>query len=193
MVMDIGLVGIIILFALHGFGQGFMRGLTSLVAPLLGIWLALRHCDALAALIDPLIHNQTVSVVASFLLILAGIWLAIRLARRLLAKLVDWSRCWELDQFLGGVLGLAKGTALIWLLLALSLTIFPQSVRVIEKSKASVRLLSIGEKLGGDVIAQGEDALAGLEENFQGLEGTLSLFRQLNQRQAFVSAAELPD
>ncbi len=172
MAIDIGILGIMVLSALYGYGQGFTRGLSSFICPVLGIWLALRKCDAFATILDPIIHNYTFSVVVSFLIIFFATWLGIRLVRNLLMKLVNWNRCLELNQFLGGFLGLAKATVFVWLILALSLTIVPQSVCVIEKSKASVRLLALGESITGQAMSRGK-GIVRLEDSFEDPSGTV--------------------
>ncbi len=92
--------------------------------------------------------------------------------RNLLMKPVNWNRCLELNQFLGGFLGLAKATVFVWLILALSLTIAPQSVCVIEKSKASVRILALGESITGQAMSRGK-GIVGLEDSFEDLSGTV--------------------
>lgn len=164
-----------------GYGQGFLRGLTSLVSPVLGIWFALNKCDLLAVHIDRIFHDYTFALVLGFILILSGVWLGLRLVRRLLLKLVDWTRCADLDQFLGAFLGFARGIALVWLLLALSLTAFPQSVRLIEHSAASIRVLSFGERLGGELPSheQGKKKPGGFPRN---VAGSTALLKSLGDQ-----------
>ena len=149
MILDIAILLTIVLFAAAGYSKGLIKGLSSLISPVLGVWLALRKSSSLAALFDPFISNHTASLVISFVLIFLALWLALRLARNLLMKLVDWPRCGDLDQFLGGLLGLTKGIALVGVLLAVGLSVFPFSVRFIENSRASLRLLSLGERISG--------------------------------------------
>ena len=192
--IDILILAVIITFALVGYSNGLLRGLTSLVSPVLGIWLALRHCDALAALIEPIVKNPTTASIIGFLSILFVVWLALHLVHKFLLRLVDWERCLELDHFLGGMLGLAKGVALLWLLLALGLTAFPRSVDYIEDSQASVRLLAIGERLGGDRITSGEE-LSSVEDSYNGMEGALAAMHQIGYRQVCsdsIAGAGLP-
>jgi uncharacterized membrane protein required for colicin V production len=152
--------------------------LNSIVSPLLGIWFALRKCDDLAIVLYRLVGNYTVARVAGFLIILICIWLALKLTHKLLFKLVDWPRCDELDRFLGGCLGLAKGVVLAWAILATTLSTFPPSVRIIEQSNASVRLLALGEKASGPVPEKGEGS-AESANPFQGFASTLAMLSQL--------------
>lgn len=147
MIIDVVVVLLLIGFAVHGYGQGFFRGLSSLVTPILGIVIAFRKCETLAVLLGSYIHNEAVCRVASFLVILLAVWLAMRFGRKLLSKLVDWRGMPGLDRFTGGILGVAKGTAMVWLVLAASLIVLPSSVRVIERSQVSMRVLSLAERL----------------------------------------------
>jgi membrane protein required for colicin V production len=147
MATDIAILLFVVLAAACGYSQGFMRGLGSLASAVLGIWLALRRADVLARLIDPLTNNPRVSVVLAFLVLLVLFWLTLRAARILLNRLVDWTRLAELDSYAGGLLGLARGVTVVWLLLAAALAVFPASVAHISNSVASMRILRLGEKL----------------------------------------------
>jgi uncharacterized membrane protein required for colicin V production len=127
-------------------------------------------------LLNGYIQNEVVCRVTSFLVILLAIWLATRLCRRLLAKLVDWRSIPDLDRYVGGILGLAKGTALVWLILAAGLITFPQSVRVVEHSKASMRILSLADRFITPGQEQGEAFAVHDIEASQ--EQSLALLRQ---------------
>jgi uncharacterized membrane protein required for colicin V production len=177
MAIDVLILVLLGFSVLYGYGQGFMRGLTSLISPILGIWLALRRCGSFAPVLDQFVHNYRVSVVIAFLAILAFTWLALRFARAVLLKLVDWPNLAELDQYFGGLLGLAKGVTLIWVMLALSLTALPVSVRVIAHSSASMRILAMGERFGTKAPEQGERH-AVRQEGSGNLEHSLALLRQ---------------
>jgi len=146
----------------------------------LGIWLALRYCDALARVLLPLLRNYTFTVVLCFVLILALIWLGLKLLHLALTPLLDWSRFDELDRFLGGFLGLAQATAIVWAFLALGLSAFPPLARVIGQSNASVRILSFGERASGPQRLSGE--MARLPDPFQGLNGAFSLIEKSRHR-----------
>ena len=156
MIIDGVVLLLLVGFAVHGYGQGFFRGLSSLVTPILGIAIAFRRCDTLAVPLGSYIHNEAVCRVAGFLAILLAVWIAMRLCRKLLSKLVDWRAMPELDRFIGGILGLTKGAAMAWLVLAASLIVLPSSVRVIERSQVSMRMLSLVERLITPKLEQGK-------------------------------------
>jgi len=153
--MNWAILLLLVLLAWHGYGQGFVRGLRSILAPLLGVWLALRRCDDLAPLLARVLPDATISRFVAFFLIIACVWLGLTLLHRLLFKLVDTARCAELDRFLGACLGLAHATVLVWVLLVAALGVFPPFVRTIERSSASMRILALGELVTGPVHARG--------------------------------------
>jgi uncharacterized membrane protein required for colicin V production len=149
MAIDLLIILFLIVLVVWGYSTGFMRSLGSILSAALGIWLVLRKSDALVPVVNSLLHNTPAARVMSFLFLLTLFWLVLRLARSLLTKLVDWCRLVDLDQYLGGLLGFCRGIALVWAVLAGCLTIAPSSVRLIERSNASQRILTLGERLAG--------------------------------------------
>jgi membrane protein required for colicin V production len=149
-VFDVLIVLFLVVLVLKGYNRGFMRTFGSIFTAALGIGVALRKAYAVAPALNGLLHNETVARVMSFLFLLLLFWLALRLCRKLLTKLVDWSRLLDFDQYAGGILGLCRGVALVWAALALCLTLVPSSYRFIEQSPASVRILTIGENIIGN-------------------------------------------
>ena len=145
MVIDLLIAVILLVLMARGYSTGFMRSLGSVASAALGIWLAIRKCDPLASALSGLLHNAAVARSVSVLLLVLLFWLALRGARRLLTKLVDWQNLPEFDHYIGGLFGLCRGVALVWVLLALSLAVFPGSVRFIGHSNASLRILALGE------------------------------------------------
>jgi len=155
MIIDIVIIVMLVWFTIYGCMYGFMRGLCSMVVPAVGLLLALKTYGTIAPVFNRVIHSYPVSAVAAFLLVVGLTWMGARLVRALLLKLVDWSRLSELDRFLGGIFGLARGLALVWLVLAIVLTAFPPSVGVIQHSTASTRLLALAEHVAGRAPGRG--------------------------------------
>ncbi|MEO0078320.1 MAG: CvpA family protein, partial [candidate division WOR-3 bacterium] len=118
MATDIVILLFLALTSAYGYGQGLMRGLGSIASAILGIWLALRRVELLATVLDPIIKNPRVSAVVAFLTLLLLFWIALRIGRMMLTKLVDWARLTDLDRYAGGLLGFARGVTVVWLLLA---------------------------------------------------------------------------
>jgi len=155
MATDIIILLFLALTSAYGYGQGFVRGLGSVATAILGIWLALRRADLLAAVLDPFIRSPRVSAVVAFLILLFLFWVALRVSRMLLSKLMDWARLTDLNSYAGGLLGFARGVTVVWLLLAAVLAVFPGSVRHISRSTASMRILRLGERLTSSDLEQG--------------------------------------
>jgi len=140
MVIDVGIVIILAVSAIHGYCQGLTHGTVSLATIVVTILLAVQSCDDLARFF---LSNSAVppaALVFCFLLILAGQWAALFGLRKLLGRVLDKS--W-LDQFAGGVGGLGRGIAGAWLGVAAVAGAFPQSLPVIARSTASMRMLAV--------------------------------------------------
>ncbi len=155
MATDVIILLFLALTSAYGFGQGLVRGLGSVATAILGIWLAFRRADLLAAIFDRFINNPRVAVVIAFLVLLVLFWIALRVSRMLLTKLIDWARLSDLNSYAGGLLGFARGVTVVWLLLAAVLAVFPSSVRHISQSAASMRILRLGERLTSSDLEQG--------------------------------------
>lgn len=188
MILDIAIIALLAVFGYLGYGSGLVSGLRSLLTPVVGIWVALRHCDSLAVPLLPVFRNYTVTVVLCFLVILAVVWVGLRLLHSLLARLVDWDRYPLLDQGLGVFLGLAKATALVWVLLAMGLSAFPPFVHVVEGSNASMRILTLGEHAAGTRQLSGE--LARLPDPLGDVTGAFSLFEHARDRYKGLDSGE---
>lgn len=143
MVIDAGIVVIMVAAAVRGYCLGLTRGAASLATLAVSVLLALQCSDDLARLF---LSNSDVppgSVIFCFLLILAAEWSALFGMQKWLGRALDsLNDCW-LDQFAGGVGGLCLGIAGAWLGVAVVVGAFPQTLPVIERSTASMRLLAV--------------------------------------------------
>lgn len=149
MTFDLFIVLFLIMAALVGYSHGFMRSLGQLGSAALGSGLVLRGSAVIAPAVEGFLHHQAAARAACIVALLILSWLALLGTRRLLYKLIDWNRLGDMDQYVGGMFGLCRGVALVWVTVSLVLTVAPASVRYIEQSRASVRVLAIGERLSG--------------------------------------------
>jgi uncharacterized membrane protein required for colicin V production len=140
MVIDAGIVVILAISAIHGYCQGLVRGTVSLATLVVTILLAVQSCDDLARFFLSSSAVPPVALVFCFLLMLAAEWAALLGLRKLLGRALDVS--W-LDQFAGGIGGLGRGIAGAWLGVAAIAGAFPQSLPVIARSTASMRMLAV--------------------------------------------------
>lgn len=145
--MGLDLVVIILLAgcALHGFGQGFVRGVSSFLTPVISIWLSLRHARTIASWFSPQSALPTVSLVLAILVILIVTFLGMRLLQCLVSRVFDALRIWELDRFLGCTFGLVRATALLWVVLAFVFIAYPDGRREIYRSPVAMQILVLGE------------------------------------------------
>lgn len=147
MVVDVIITFFVLGFMISGYYSGLIRRFCSLLFPSLGLFVGLRNQTVIAPVFNRFLDNYPAAVFLSFLILLAATWLGLRLIRRLFLKLFDWSRLEYLDIFLGGIFGLAKGLAVVWLGLALTLVVFPPSVKLVSRSTVSVRVLALAERV----------------------------------------------
>ncbi|MGQ9678740.1 MAG: CvpA family protein [bacterium] len=145
--MDLIIIFSVLGFMISGYYSGLRRRFCSLLFPSLGLVVALNNHAVIAPVFNRVLHNYPAAVLLSFSILLAATWLGLRLAYRLVLKIVDWSRLEYIDIFLGGIFGLAKGLAVVWLGLVLTLVVFPPSVHLLTQSRASVRVLALAERV----------------------------------------------
>ncbi|NPV14171.1 CvpA family protein [candidate division WOR-3 bacterium] len=147
MAVDVIIILFILGFMVSGYYSGLIRRFCSLLFPSLGLLIGLRNQTVVSPAFDRFLHNYPASAFFAFLVLVAATWLGLRFVRRVLLKLLDWSRLEYLDIFLGGIFGLAKGLAVVWLGLAFTLVVFPPSVRVFSRSSAAMRVLALADKV----------------------------------------------
>lgn len=147
MAVDVIITFFVLGFMISGYYSGLIRRFCSLLFPSLGLFVGLRNQTVIAPVFNRFLHNYPAAAFLSFLILLAATWLGLRLVRRLFLKLFDWSRLEYLDIFLGGIFGLAKGLAVVWLGLVLTLVVFPPSVNLLSRSTVSVRVLALAERV----------------------------------------------
>lgn len=149
MTVDVVILVTLVGFTVYGYASGLVRSLNALALPVLGVWLGFRHYPALAPIIDEMLHCYPASAGLSFLAILVLTWLGLAVVRRLLLKLVDWRRLEDVDSFLGGVFGLAKGLAIVGVLTACVVAVVPSGRQLVNRSPASSRILDLTEWIAG--------------------------------------------
>lgn len=180
MVIDVAILVTLVGFTVYGYASGLVRSLNALALPVLGVWLGFRHYPALAPILDGALNYYPASAVLSFFIIIGLTWLGLQLARRLLLKLVDWRRFEDVDSFLGGILGLAKGLALAGVVLAAVVLVAPSGRRLVLRSAASARILDLTEHVVGQRIRPLKLAstLPGMNVNMSELRDAISSVRK---------------
>ncbi len=110
---------IIILFALKGLKNGLIIELSSLIALLLGIIVAIKFSNVAAAWLSENLTSQYVSVIA-FILVFVFTVIVVHIVARIADKLMKAIALGWLNRLAGAVFGILKAAFLISILLILT-------------------------------------------------------------------------
>jgi len=144
--LDLLVIVVTAVFAIHGYRQGFLKGASWVLTPVIGVWLILRNSRTVAGWLGPSSPN-TIRLVIAVVIILAVTYVAVRILGWLLAKLFDRVQVLDLDQFLGGALGLLRATAILWVILTVGFVVYPSGRKAISHSPLCTQILSLGNGL----------------------------------------------
>lgn len=112
--IDILLGSALIWGTIQGVRQGFFAALTSFIAYVVGIYLAIRFsyvvADNLATKVD---WNPKTIQVAAFGLTFVGIVILLFMTAKIFTKIVDWAYLGWANRLLGGLFGLLKYTLIL--------------------------------------------------------------------------------
>jgi chromate transport protein ChrA len=145
--MGLDVIVVVVLFGLtiHGYRQGFLKGAGSLLTPIVALWLSLRYSGRLSYCFSAATGDHTSALVLAIIAILVVSYLGIRLMRNIFSRLLDRFRIWDMDQFMGGALGLVKATMIIWIVIAFAYIAYPEGRRAISRAPLSAQILMFGE------------------------------------------------
>ena len=121
-------VGFLILSSLIlGIVRGLIREVLSLVSWILAAWLSYRYGLVLGDSLDSVIKNPTLSAVIGSVVVFAGVLIVLTLVSSLLNRVFKKAGLSLADRFFGGIFGIARGVAVITvLLIAFRLTPIPE-------------------------------------------------------------------
>jgi len=128
---------IIIVFALciiRGLFQGLLQGVSSLVALVVGLFLAKRYYPATTDFLTR-IHIPDANGIVGYLAVFLLFFVGIKLIFFLLAKLTKTAGLSILDRALGSVLGIIKGGLYILILLIILQAFMPPGSAILTHSK----------------------------------------------------------
>ncbi len=140
--LSILLVAVIGFVTWRAYANGFVRELISLCAVILAIPMAGIFYDDLYPKVHPIITNDTLAALVSFLSIMAGVIILGQVAAHLVKQAVAALNLGAADQLTGGLFGFLKAVIVIQVLL-IALVHFPRpDVRdAIDESPVATRLL----------------------------------------------------
>lgn len=115
--LDIVILILVIVPSIFGFKKGFLKSVFSLVSILIGLYLATKYHTLIADLIGVVIHNEKITTIFSFLLIILGIYLLGNFIAGKISKLNAATK--TADGIAGFFFGALKGLIVVSLLLIL--------------------------------------------------------------------------
>lgn len=123
--IDYLILGIILVSALVSLFRGFLRETVSLLAWIIGFWLALRFARNLGGLFG-FVHNPSLRVVIGFIIIFVVVLLLGATANFFVGRLVKRSGAGMADRILGVIFGVARGVVIVMALaLVAGFTVLP--------------------------------------------------------------------
>ncbi|MGH2608934.1 MAG: CvpA family protein [Tepidiformaceae bacterium] len=140
--LSILLVAVIGFVTWRAYANGFVRELVSLCAVILAIPMAGIFYDDMYPKVSPIITNDTLAALVSFVSIMAGVIILGQVASHLIKQVVAVLNLGAADQLAGGLFGFLKAVIVIQVLL-IALVHFPRpDIRdSIDDSTVATRLL----------------------------------------------------
>jgi len=126
------IVLVLVLSVLGGLSQGFFRSVFSLGGLVVGLALAAWNYRVAAALLIPLVQNQTLSEALGFIFIALLVMVLFGIIGNLLHKAFLNLGLGCLDRLAGGIFGLLQGALLVTLCILAAVTFFPQAHWLVE-------------------------------------------------------------
>lgn len=126
------IVIVLVLSVMGGLSQGFFRSVFSLGGLVIGLALAAWNFRVAAALLMPLVQNETLAEAIGFVLIALLVMVVFGIIGNLLHKTFLDLGLGCLDRIAGGVFGLLQGTLLVIICILAAVTFFPEAHWLVE-------------------------------------------------------------
>lgn len=125
--VDFVIVGIIALSAVISLVRGFVREAVSLAGWIVAVWLSITYMDVVALYLQPYIAVPSLRMAAAFAIVFIGVLVASGFVVFIVGVVIDKTDMSGTDRVLGVVFGLARGVAIVGVVVALAgLTPVPQ-------------------------------------------------------------------
>lgn len=173
--LDVVLVAAIGFSTFNGYRNGFIRELVSIASVILAIPLAGIFYDDMFPKVEPIVRNEDLAALVSFLAILIGVLIGGQVAAHMLKRTAEILNLGVLDRIAGGAFGFLKAVFIAQVVL-IALVTFPRpDVREdIDGSPVAQRLLDAAPTVlaflpdtfdeGIDLFNEHIDALDALDE-----------------------------
>ena len=172
--LDIVLIGAIGFSTFNGYRNGFIRELVSVASVIVAIPLAGIFYDDMFPKVEPIVDNEDLAALVSFLAILLGVIIGGQVAAHLLKRTAEILNLGVLDRLAGGAFGFLKAVFIAQVVL-IALVTFPKpDMRDdIEGSPVANRLLGAAPTVLAflpQAFDDGKDLFDHLDELDEGLE-----------------------
>lgn len=117
---DLIILAIVLLSAVVGLVQGFLKEITSLVTWVLAFWLAWHYAPLLAPHLGGALRNEPYGTWAARAIVFVGVLVAGAIVGFLLDRFVRMSLFSGLDRMLGFLLGLVRGVVIVAMVIILA-------------------------------------------------------------------------
>jgi membrane protein required for colicin V production len=116
--LDIIILSLVALLVINGVMKGFIISLASLIALVLGIYIAVNFSNYIGVVLKDHLHpGQTWLPILSFTITFLIVVIVVMLLAKVLEKLVDLVGMGIINHIFGGIFGLIKGILLVSVLL----------------------------------------------------------------------------
>ncbi|MDR5728265.1 MAG: CvpA family protein [Terriglobia bacterium] len=152
-IFDWFIVAVILLSTIMAAAQGLLLEVISLVALVLGLWLAFWNYGVLAAPLAHVIRSIELADVLAFLLIALGVMLVIGLIGRAASKAARTVGLGGLDSLLGAIFGIIRGCFLVVIAIIAIAAFMPQKTWL-KGSKLAPYFLSAANQVSAGAPAE---------------------------------------
>ncbi len=149
--LDVAILAVVALAAALGVMKGLVKGLFSLLAIPVALAVAFRGYRPVGVWLHNVIHNETLSLVLAFCLLLVGTAVVVILIGTSVRTLAVTMRLGWFDRILGLILGVAKGVLLSGLAVWLALGLVPGARRLVDRSSWGAPVVNVARTVVGAV------------------------------------------
>ena len=118
--IDFGIIGIIAISAAISLVRGFVREAVSLVGWIFAVWLSITYVEVVAVYLQPYIEVPSLRLAAAFLALFMSVIIITGFVVFVIGIAVEKTEMSGTDRVLGVVFGVARGLAIISVIVALA-------------------------------------------------------------------------
>jgi membrane protein required for colicin V production len=140
--LDIVFFIIIAAFSIFGLVRGFVKGIVSIIAVVLGLYIAIHWYGEAARYLTGF-KDQDLQDILGFMIVFIGVSLILGLLGKLLSLALGDIELGCIDHVLGLVFGFIKGVVVVCVILLVLASFLPPSNKVLAKSQLTPTIISL--------------------------------------------------